>query len=80
MMLPLIPLHSLAPGQSAVIRELLGKPDDVRRLEEMGLRAGESVEMIDSGAPCIVRLAGAKLCFRGSELFQVLVATPGVEG
>lgn len=73
-MLSLIPLHNLLPGQSAIIRQLLGRPDDVRRLEELGLRAGQPVEMIDSGTPCIIRLAGAKLCFRGAEAFQILVA------
>jgi Fe2+ transport system protein FeoA len=75
-MISLIPLHTLSPGQSAVIRQLLGKPDDVRRLEELGMRAGQAVEMVDAGVPCIVRLAGAKLCFRGAEAFQVMVASP----
>jgi Fe2+ transport system protein FeoA len=73
-MFALIPLHHLAPGQSAIIRELMGKPDDVKRLEELGLRTGECVEMVDSGAPCIIRVAGSKLCFRGAEAFQILVA------
>lgn len=72
----MIPLHTLAPGHSATIRQLMGKPDDVRRLEELGLRAGVLVEMVDSGVPCIIRLAGAKLCFRGAEAFQVMVASP----
>lgn len=76
-MFALIPLHTLCAGQSAIIRQLLGKPDDVRRLEELGLRAGETVEMVNPGSPCIIRLAGAKLCFRGAELFQVLVTPPG---
>ena len=53
----------------------MGRPDDVRRLEELGLRVGEPVEMIDAGVPCIIRLAGAKLCFRGAEAFQILVAS-----
>ena len=69
----LIPLNMLAPGQSANISQIVGRPDQVHRLEELGLRGGAAIEMVQSGSPCIIRLAGQKLCFRADELLRVLV-------
>jgi len=78
----LIPLQLLPAGQAARIDQLLGAPADVHRLQEMGLRAGASVEMVQPGSPCIVRLEGSKVCLRDANLFQILVqptsAGPGV--
>ena len=68
----------LPTGSSARIGQLVGNPEQVHRLEELGIRQGETVEMVRSGTPCIVRLAGHKLCFRDSLLLSVLVE-PGVE-
>ncbi len=69
----LLPLTQLAPGQTAVVGQVMGKPEEVHRLEELGLRSGTSVEMVQSGNPCIVRLSGGKFCFRGADAFRVLV-------
>lgn len=71
----LIPLQLMSPGEIARIGQLLGLPEDVHRLEELGLRVGVEVEMIQPGFPCMIRLAGHKLCFRESEGLQVLVTT-----
>lgn len=68
-----IPLEFLPCGQSAVVEELYGSPDDVVRLEELGVRSGRSVEMVQSGSPCIIRVNGQKLCFRDGEALGVLV-------
>ena len=73
MSFPDMPLNFLEPGQTAHISQLVGPPDEVHRLEELGLRAGTKVEMVQAGQPCIIRLAGSKLCFRGDEAFAVLV-------
>jgi len=73
----LIPLSQLRAGQSARVGQLMGAPDEVHRLEELGLREGESVEMVQSGSPCIVQLSGSRLCFRHTDLFNILVQ-PGV--
>lgn len=70
---PLIPLNLLRVGQTATIGQVLGRSEHVRRLEEMGLRGGAQVEMLQSGSPCIVRLAGHKMCFRADELLSILV-------
>lgn len=69
----LLPLHLLPPGSRALIGQLVGGIDEVHRLEELGMRVGTQVEMVQAGSPCIIRLGGAKLCFRDNEAFQVLV-------
>jgi ferrous iron transport protein A len=69
----LLPLQMLPVGQVASIDQVLGDSDSIHRLEEMGLRVGDDVEMVQSGTPCIVRLRGHKLCLRDGNLFQVLV-------
>lgn len=40
---------------------------------EFGFRGGATVEMLRSGNPCIVRLAGNKVCLRSDERLSVLV-------
>ncbi|MFV2065561.1 MAG: ferrous iron transport protein A [Pirellulales bacterium] len=69
----LVPLHHLATGKTAEVVHLGGHPEHVRRLEEIGLRSGTTVEMLQKGSPCIVRLASSKVCFRQNEAFSVLV-------
>jgi Fe2+ transport system protein FeoA len=64
----------LRGGQVAEISQLLGVAEDVRRLEELGLRTGVRLEMVQAGTPCIVRVAGTKLCFRDDDTLRVLVA------
>jgi len=69
----LIPLRVLAAGQSAEVRQIIGQADQVRRLEELGLRDGVQLQMVRSGTPCIVRLGASTLCFRDVEALQVMV-------
>ena len=72
-MTDLIPLLQMTAGAIAEIGQLVGAPQDVHRLEELGLRGGAKVEMLQSGNPCIIRLAESKFCFRPSEAMGVLV-------
>ncbi len=76
-MLELIPLDFLQPGQTAEIDQVVGDPSRVHRLQELGLRQGTRVEMVQSGSPCIIRTSGSKLCFRRSETLGVLVKAGG---
>ncbi|MGD9646512.1 MAG: ferrous iron transport protein A [Pirellulales bacterium] len=69
----LLPLNLLVAGQRGRVRQVVGPRDEVHRLEEMGLRQGTDVEIVQPGSPCIIRLAGQKLCFRPAEAGHVLV-------
>jgi Fe2+ transport system protein FeoA len=69
----LVPLSLLRVGQTGVVRQVLGEAEYVHRLSEMGLRRGATIEVMQPGRPCIVRIAGHKLCFRDDELNQVFV-------
>ena len=69
----MIPLEFLPAGHSAAVGQLVGGPNDVHRLEELGLRGGTEIEMVQPGSPCIVRLAGQKLCFRADDLLRIWV-------
>jgi Fe2+ transport system protein FeoA len=71
----LMPLTALHSGQFAEIGQLLGPTEQVRRLEELGLRAGARLEMISTGSPCIVRVEGSRICFRHDDSLRVLVNT-----
>ncbi len=68
-----IPLHRLLAGQSARVVDILGHPDHVHRLKEFGLRGGTKIEMFRPGNPCIIRLAGHKVCLRGDDRLHVMV-------
>ncbi len=68
-----VPIHLLEPGQRARISRIVGRPDDVHRLQEFGLCDGVQVEMFRPGTPCILRVAGNKICLRAGELLHVLV-------
>jgi len=68
-----VPLSSLTVGQSARISRILGHPDRVHRLAEFGLRGGTKIQMFRPGNPCIIRLAGNKVCIRSDNLLSVLV-------
>ncbi len=70
---PRVPLEFLLSGQTGCIGQLIGSAEEVHRLEELGLRAGRRVEMVQTGSPCIVRIEGQKLCFREAGKFRVLV-------
>ena len=69
----LMPISLLRAGQAAWVAELVGDRDHCHRLEELGLRCGAAIEMVQPGTPCIVRLAGSRLCLRHDELTGVLV-------
>ncbi len=70
----MMPLNMLSEGRAARVSELLGDADQIQRLEELGLQRGVRIEMVCAGSPCIIRLDGARLCFRCSDLLGVLVS------
>lgn len=69
----LVPLKHLRAGELAEVAHVLGGAEQVHRLEELGLRTGCELRMVQPGSPCIIRLEGHTLCFRADELTCVLV-------
>ena len=67
-------LRSLRSGQVAEVCDIVGPAEDVRRLEELGLRQGARLELVRSGSPCIMRINGATFCYRNSEAVTVIDA------
>jgi ferrous iron transport protein A len=72
-MVDMIPLVHMATGTKARIGQLVGRPEQVHRLEELGLRHGTTIEMLQNGSPCIIRFDQVKLCFRPNEAVGVMV-------
>jgi ferrous iron transport protein A len=69
----LLPVSALRPGQVAEVGELVGPHAQVRRLQELGFRAGALLQMIRRGSPCILRVDGSTLCYREDDSLRVLV-------
>jgi Fe2+ transport system protein FeoA len=76
----LLSLRSLSTGQTAEVGEITGDPEQVHRLQELGFRRGSTVEMLQPGSPCIIRLSGQKLCFRNNGALNILVRPAGAHG
>lgn len=74
----LIPLNGLNVGQSAHVGRVVGRADHVHRLAEFGIRDGTKVQMFRPGNPCIIRMAGNKVCIRADGLLEVLVKPAAV--
>ena len=69
-------LHELRPGERCIVRGVEGAPHAVRRLMELGLVPGTSIEFVRSaplGDPFEVRVRGTHLSLRRSEAEQVHV-------
>ncbi len=74
-----IPLDDLLVGESAIVHRIAGQADHVHRLEEFGLRGGTRVQMFRPGNPCILRMAGNKVCCRTDDLLHIMVERDAVE-
>ena len=72
-MIDLLPLNCLPTGHSARVMQILGCPEQVQRVKEMGIRDGAEVEMVRGGTTCIIRTGAQTLCIRGNDLLNVLV-------
>ena len=45
----------------------------VGRLSELGVRQGCRLQVLQPGSPCLLQVAGCKLCVRGDDLAQIYV-------
>jgi ferrous iron transport protein A len=70
------PLSELDPGESGIVREMSGDPDAVRRLMDLGVIRGTTVDMVRRaplGDPLEVRVRGFMLTLRRSEAEHITV-------
>ena len=75
----MIPLEFLPAGHSAAVGQLVGGQNDVHRLEELGLRGGTQIEMVQPGSPCIVP-AGRSEALLSGRRFAAHLGPPGGAG
>ncbi len=68
-----MPLDMLRAGDWAEVEEVTGQAHWVCRLAELGLRPGSRLQVVQSGSPCLLSIAGCKLCLRSGECSQILV-------
>ncbi|MBS0262343.1 MAG: FeoA domain-containing protein [Planctomycetes bacterium] len=66
-------MQYLTPGETGCVLDVDGDQNLVRRLGEMGLRAGVAVRMVQPGRPCIVALDHQRFSFRGEDDAVVMV-------
>jgi ferrous iron transport protein A len=69
-----LPITLLAAGQVAEVSQLVGPPERIRRLEELGLRTGAHIEIVRAGSPCIIRVGESRLCLREDADIRIFVA------
>lgn len=56
-----VSLDSLDRGVCAVVAEVIGDSDDIRKLKAMGICAGRRLEVIKRGDPMILRVFGSRI-------------------
>ena len=69
----LVPLELLRTGEWADVAEVSGEPAWVGRMAELGVRSGCRLQVVQDGSPCLLNIAGCKLCVRGDACSQILV-------
>jgi Fe2+ transport system protein FeoA len=69
----IIPLHLTDSGTSAEVVEVLGNPEQVQRVRELGFCNGTSIDVVQGGSSCIVKLGGNTICMRTNELLNIFV-------
>ncbi len=76
-----VPLEELKRGEWAEVDSIQGELGWVQRLEELGLRRGEPIQMLQPGSPCLVNLGSSRLMLRlnGSGRIWVRRAHDGLE-
>jgi Fe2+ transport system protein FeoA len=77
-LLNLIPLELLERGEWAEVENVLGETRWVSRMEELGLRAGARLRMLQPGCPCLFQLGDTSLSLRLADTVEVLVRPLGV--
>ena len=69
----IIPLKYVDSGLEAEVCQIEGDHSQVRRLQEMGICQGCKLKVVCQGSPCIVKVAGSRICFRENEMTNIFV-------
>ena len=69
----LIPLELLERGEWAEVADVGGEADWVGRMNELGLRPGARLCMLQPGCPCLFQLGACRLSLRLDRAVHVLV-------
>lgn len=77
-MTEIVPLSLMTPGQTGQICDVSGEETLIRRLDELGLRPGTEVRLVQAGQPCIVAIHDQRYSFRtdGNAVVLVEVGKP----
>jgi Fe2+ transport system protein FeoA len=68
-----LPLELLSPGDHAVVEDIQGDAHWICRMAEFGLQHGCRLQVLRSGAPCLLQLPGCQLCLRSDDSMRILV-------
>ncbi len=68
-----LPIEFLSADSEGTIVELSGNPSYLHRLEEMGIRNGVRIKMVQSGEPCLIAIEGRRVSLRLGSSAEVYV-------
>lgn len=71
--LTMLPIHLLPDGTDAIIADISGPETHLHRLRELGFDIGQSITMVRSGVPCILKVCEKEFAFRFDESMSVMV-------
>jgi ferrous iron transport protein A len=68
-----LPIEFLPRDSHGTIVEMCGRPGQVQRLEELGIRQGCKVKMLCRGEPCLICIEGRRISLRLGESAEIFV-------
>lgn len=69
-----MPLGQLKKGQTAIIEEVVGTPQEVSKLSALGFVAGAIVRMLTPGCACALQLGDTRLVLRCEQSRSIQVS------
>ena len=70
----MVSLGQLKTGQTAVIEEVAGSPQEVSKLSSLGFVAGAIVRMLCPGCACALQLGDARMVLRCEQTRSIQVS------
>jgi len=68
-----LPIEFLPCDSEGTIVEMCGRPCQVQRLEELGIRQGCNVRMVCRGEPCLICIEGRRISLRLGDSADIFV-------